>query len=160
MTANKISIRAATEADLARLKGFEQGVIQAERPFDHTLKPDPIHYYDMQALLNNSDSLLVVAEVNLGGTNQELIGSGYARIEKAKPYVNYSFYSYLGFMYVKPEFRGQGVIQQIIDYLATWSSKQGISMLHLDVFAENQAAIRAYQKAGFQANLVEMRRAI
>ncbi|WP_336622662.1 MULTISPECIES: hypothetical protein [unclassified Cellulophaga] len=37
-----IEIRIAKLEDLETLKSFEQGVILAERPFDETLKPDPI----------------------------------------------------------------------------------------------------------------------
>ena len=40
-------IRQARHTDLDTLFRFEQGVITAERPFDPTLKKDPIHYYDL-----------------------------------------------------------------------------------------------------------------
>ncbi len=33
------------------LRRFEQGVIQAERPFDITLADDPIQYYDIEAMI-------------------------------------------------------------------------------------------------------------
>jgi len=145
-------IRQAVHEDLQKLKEFEQGVIKAERPFDNTLNADPIHYYNLEKLITNNDTYFVVAELN-----GQLIASGYARIEPAKAYVNYRFYSYLGFMFVAPECRGNGVNHKIIDALAHWSNEQGITMMHLDVFAENTAAIRAYKKAGFAANLVEMR---
>jgi len=145
-------IRPAVHNDLDKLEEFEQGVIKAERPFDHTLNPDPIHYYNLEKLITNDNTYLIVAEMN-----GQLIASGYARIEQAKAYVNYRFYSYLGFMYVAPEFRGKGINQKIVDALAHWSKEQGITMMHLDVFSENSAAIKAYNKAGFKANLVEMR---
>lgn len=149
---NNISIRVATLDDLEQLKSFEQGVISAERPFDPSLKSDPISYYNLGEQISAEHIHLVVAE-----HEGRLIASGYARIEKAKPYVNYSFYSYLGFMYVEPEFRGQGINKLIIDELIRWSQEQGITMMHLDVFAENATAVRAYEKVGFKANLVEMR---
>jgi len=145
-------IRAATIEDIQQLRKFEQGVITAERPFDNTLNADPIQYYDLEQQIQNENIYLAVAELK-----GQLIACGYARIEKAKPYVSYNFYSYLGFMYVMPEHRGKGLNQQIIDSLTCWSKDQGITMMHLDVFAENSSALRAYQKAGFKANLVEMR---
>lgn len=149
---DSISIRAAIIEDLDVLKQFEQGVIAAERPFDDTLKSDPIHYYDLEQQIIRDDIHLVVGEID-----GEIIASGYARIEAAKPYVNYNFYSYLGFMFVKPQFRGKGVNQKIIQALIEWSQEQGITMMHLDVFSENHAAISAYKKMGFSANLIEMR---
>lgn len=45
---------------------------------------------------------LLVAE-----TDRELIASGYARIERAKPYLPHTRHAYLGFMYVAPEHRGR-----------------------------------------------------
>ncbi len=152
-----IIIRAATLADIEQLKEFEQGVIKAERPFDPELNPDPVCYYDLEQLIKQDNCYLAVAESSGDKQQNRLVGCGYARIEKAKPYVNYRFFSYLGFMYVEPAFRGQGINQLVINYLANWSAEQGVTMLHLDVFAENVAAIRAYQKVGFNARLVEMR---
>lgn len=149
---NKVIIRPATTDDLLKLREFEQGVIFAERPFDNTLKDDPIQYYDLEQKIINDGTHLIVAEFN-----GDLVACGYARIEKAKPYAKYNFYSYLGFMYVSPEYRGRGINQKIIDELTLWSQEQGVNMMHLDVFSENTAAIRAYQKAGFKKYLVEMR---
>jgi len=152
---DNLNIRIATYDDLPTLFKFEQGVIEAERPFDPTLKPDPIQYYNLNQQIESELIHLIVVEIQ-----GQLIACGYARIEKAKPYVNYRFYSYLGFMYVVPEYRGKGINQIIIDELAAWSREQGVTMMHLDVFSENSAAIRAYQKAGFEANLIEMRKKI
>jgi ribosomal protein S18 acetylase RimI-like enzyme len=59
-----IIIRKATINDLATLLIFEQGVITAERPFDSTLKNEPIHYYDIGNMITASDIELVVAEMN------------------------------------------------------------------------------------------------
>ncbi|HEY6899204.1 MAG TPA: GNAT family N-acetyltransferase, partial [Puia sp.] len=57
-----ISIRPATNADLDTLLRFEQGVISAERPFDPTLKPDPINYYDISYMISAPEVELLIAE--------------------------------------------------------------------------------------------------
>jgi len=49
-------IRPAVHNDLQKLEEFEQGVIKAERPFDHTLNPDPIHYYNLEKLITNDNT--------------------------------------------------------------------------------------------------------
>ena len=46
-TMNEIKIRKASIVDLEQLLAFEQDLIKTERPFDPTLKPDPINYYDL-----------------------------------------------------------------------------------------------------------------
>src|SRR3954470_14015467 len=101
---NNIIVRKANKQDMDSLLRFEQGVITAERPFDTTLKQDPIRYYDLPTMIEASHIELLVAELN-----GFLIGSGYARVEEAKPYLAHTHFAYLGFMYTDPQHRGKGV---------------------------------------------------
>ncbi|MBD0779850.1 GNAT family N-acetyltransferase [Maribacter sp. ANRC-HE7] len=149
---DSIIIRAAVLDDLEVLRNFEQGVIKAERPLDVTLGPDPISYYDLKALILNDEAHLVVAE--LGG---KVIASGYALIKTAKPYLIHDRYSYLGFMYTAPEYRGRGVNTKVLESLKEWSYAKGLKEIRLDVYKGNESAIRAYEKAGFKKHMVEMR---
>jgi|SRR6185437_454496 GNAT superfamily N-acetyltransferase len=151
-TNESILVRKATLYDMETLLRFEQGVIKAERPFDITLKPGPIHYYDIEEMIKASHIELVVAELN-----GKIVGSGYARLEEAKPYLRHARHAYLGFMYVDPDYRGRGVNQKIIEALRTWSLSQNVSEMRLDVYFKNDNAIRAYEKAGFTKHMVEMR---
>lgn len=147
-----IITRSAAVEDLDTLLDFEQGIVAAERPFDPTLKAGEIHYYDLKALILSPEAQVVVA---LAG--DEIVGSGYAQIREAKDYLQHSRYAYLGFMYVKPAFRGQGINQKVLDALTYWIKQQGIAEIRLEVYAENAGAKRAYEKAGFTPNLLEMR---
>jgi RimJ/RimL family protein N-acetyltransferase len=151
----QIITRKAIEKDLETLLIFEQGVISAERPFDPTLKNDPIHYYDIQKMMNAETVEFLVAELN-----GELVGCGYARIENAKPYLFHSQHAYLGFMYVSPAHRGKGINLIIIDALTLWCKSKNIHELRLDVYYNNEAAIRAYEKAGFTKHMIEMRKGL
>jgi GNAT superfamily N-acetyltransferase len=148
-------LRPATLDDLETLFEFEQGVISAERPFDATLKPEKINYYDLSALIQSSDSEVIIA---LDGS--QIIGSGYARIKLGKSYVQFEEYAYLGFMFVRPEYRGKGIIGTIMEGLMDWVKSRGISEVQLEVYNDNQAAVRAYEKFGFEKQLVRMRMAI
>ena len=150
-----INIRVATPADLETLLRFEQGVIAAERPFDSTLRPDPIHYYDLPALLASPRAVVLVAEYQ-----QCLVGSGYVRIQAAKSYHLHQQYGYLGFMYVEPGHRGQGINGLLLAACKQWAAARGLTELRLEVYADNQPAIRAYEKAGFAGHMLEMRVAI
>ena len=152
---NEITIRKAALSDLEILLEFEQGVIEAERNIDTTLKSEKIYYYDLKTMIESPTIELAVAE-----WNNSLIGSGYARIEKSKPRYNYQRYALLGFMYVVPDWRGKGVNKKIIDYLIDWAHKQKIAELRLEVYAENISAIKAYEKIGFAKDVIEMRLAI
>ncbi len=147
-----LAIRTATLADLEVLLQFEQGVVAAERPFNPTLKPGELSYYDIPALMQDPLTHLVVAELG-----SEVIASGFARIERAKAYLNLMHYAYLGFMYVKPPYRGRGVNSRILDELKRWAVNQGITELRLEVYANNDVARKAYEKFGFQPHNLEMR---
>ncbi|HXL58536.1 MAG TPA: GNAT family N-acetyltransferase, partial [Chitinophagaceae bacterium] len=103
---------------------FEQNLIAAERPFDNTLKKGYIHYYDIAEMIKASHIEVVVAEFN-----DEIIGSGYARIETAKPYLAHQQHAYLGFMYVDPAHRGKGANKKIIETLKKWAIAQNITEL-------------------------------
>lgn len=146
-------IRKATIEDLPVLLQFEQGIISAERPFDSTLKPGAINYYDLKAFIASADVQVLVAEID-----GEIAGSGYARIKKnPDTYYDFEKYAYLGFMYVLPAHRGKGVNQAIIEELKKWVAEQGLVEIRLEVYNDNTGAIKAYEKVGFEKRMIEMR---
>lgn len=147
-----ILVRQATTEDLETLNRFQQGVIAAERPLDPTIKDNPVKYYDISRMLESQDVRFVIAE-----SGALAVGCGFARIEAAEPYLKHRMQGYLGLMYVDPGYRGQSVIGKIIDALKLWCRSRGISELRLEVYDDNAAAIRAYQKAGFRRLVLQMR---
>ncbi len=149
---NQVKIRKALLTDLDQLYVFEQNIVETERPFDPTLKKGIIHYYDLKEMITAPAVEIVVAELN-----NTIIGSGYARIEKSKDYLEHQVYAHLGFMYVLPEFRGKGINRMIVDFLKTWAYSQKITELRLEVYNDNISAIRAYEKIGFTKHMIEMR---
>ncbi len=151
----ELRIRKAVFNDMETLRRFEQGVINAERPFDATLKKGDIFYYDIEGMIEASHIELLIAELN-----SQLVGCGYARIEKAKHYLQHPQHAYLGFMYVEPVYRGKGINKKIIDALKKWSLSQNIIEMRLDVYQDNISAINAYEKAGFTKHMIEMRMGI
>lgn len=147
-----IAIRRATTADLPKLAEFLQSLVAAERPFDPTLKEGEIFYYDIKEFISDNKTELLVIDYK-----NQIIGCGYAQIRSAKPYQNHELFGYLGFMYVSPEFRGNGLNNLLLDNLKKWVLSQGITEVRLDVYSENVPAIRAYEKAGFKQILTTMR---
>jgi len=149
---NDFIVRTAKQEDLEVLLAFEQGIIEAERPMDPTLAPDPISYYDISELIRTDDAEVIVVEYD-----SVVIASGYAKIKKANHYLDHEFYAYLGFMFTEPDFRGKGVNKLIVDELRNWSIAKGLKEIRLTVYDDNPAAIRAYEKVGFKRHLIEMR---
>lgn len=147
-----VSIRKAIDSDLQILYGFQQGIVEAERPFDPTLKGGILHYYDLSQVIRSDKALVLVAE-----ENGEILGAGSAEIRPAKEYLVHSHYVYLGFMFTRPEARGKGVNKKILDELMNWARTKGIEEIRLEVYAGNAVARQAYEKAGFKDHLIEMR---
>ncbi len=151
---DQVNIRTAKPSDLPVLLTFEQAIIESERPFDETIRSGvDVHYYDLESLISSPDAEVVVAELG-----PKIIGSGYARIETSDPYLKHREHSYLGFMYVVPEHRGKGINKKIIAALESWSLSKGVTEMQLEVYVENSAAIRAYEKAGYTGLILQMRR--
>ncbi|MDO6744755.1 GNAT family N-acetyltransferase [Tenacibaculum soleae] len=150
-----IKTRKATLIDLPILLEFEQALINFERPFDATLKDEKISYYDIKAMIL-SDEVAVIVAVD----NEKVVGSGYGRIQEAKPYLKHQNMIYLGFMFVANSHRGKGINKLIIDDLYTWAISNNIYEVRLDVYADNPSAIRAYEKAGFRKHLLNMRKSL
>ncbi len=149
---NNIKIREANESDLTVLIEFEQEIITAERAFDNSLKEDEIQYYDFQDLIASPKAKVLVAEIE-----NEIVGSGYAAIKDAELYLKHRQYAYLGLMYVKPTYRGKGINQHILQVLKEWVIEKKITEIRLVVYDANTGAKNAYQKAGFNAHVLEMR---
>ncbi|GAA4232695.1 GNAT family N-acetyltransferase [Postechiella marina] len=148
----KTILRIATLDDLPTLLNFEQGVIEAERPFNPTLKEGKINYYNINELIKNDESEVFVAEV--GG---KIVASGYAKIKTDRPYLKHSKQGYLGFMFVDDNYRGQGLNKLINNALFKWCKSRNVFEIRLDVYNNNIPAIKAYEKVGFKKHMINMR---
>ncbi|MEZ4797270.1 MAG: GNAT family N-acetyltransferase [Flavobacteriaceae bacterium] len=145
-------VRKANEKDLPVLMQFMQGLVEAERTMDPTIKDGHIVYYDLTEIMNNEESDLFVVEIN-----KELVASGYAKIKDDRHYLKHQKQGYLGFMFVPEKHRGNGYNKLIMDALLKWCKDRNISEIRLDVYENNPSAIRAYEKAGLKRHLINMR---
>lgn len=148
----EIVIRKAVDADLEVLLAMEQGVITAERPYDPTIKENPVHYYDLKDLMANPKALLLVALYK-----EKIVSCGYALEKTARSYLDHDTYAYLRFMFTVPDYRGHGINKLIIEGLKEWAYSRGLSEIRLTVYSDNDPAIRAYEKVGFKSHMIEMR---
>jgi ribosomal protein S18 acetylase RimI-like enzyme len=152
MINNPISIRTANLDDLETLLQFEQGVIEFERPLDSFLADGDLCYYNIPQLITSKKSHLIV-----GVLNDELVASGYIRLEGSKEYHKNPKHGYIGFIFVKPAFRGQRISSLILESLKDWAKEKDLKELRLDVYSNNVGAIKAYERFGLIKSLVNMR---
>lgn len=149
---DKFTIRKAIPADLPVLLRFEQELINAERPLDETMINEEFHYYDLAAMIESTEAEVLVAEAD-----GKLVGSCHCSIRKGDPWNTFDRYAFLGFMYVSPEYRGLGITQVIMRRLKDWAAARGLTEVRLQVYDDNIAAVKAYEKIGFKKILTEMR---
>jgi RimJ/RimL family protein N-acetyltransferase len=149
---NRISLRAANINDLKTLLEFEQGVVAAEKPLDTFLGAGDLFYYNIPKLIAEENTFFIVATIA-----KELVGCGYVKIEESNPYHKNSKHGYIGFIFVKPSFRGKKISTLILESLKKWSKEKNLKELRLDVYNNNTAAIKPYERFGFKKSLVNMR---
>ena len=149
---NKISLRTANLNDLETLLEFEQGVVIAEKPLDPFLGEGQLNYYNIPALISEKNIHFLVAV-----SNKEVVACGYIRIDNSKIYQKNPQHGYIGFMFVKPSFRGQKISKLILDSLKIWAKEKNLKELRLDVYNNNLGAIKVYERFGFTKILVNMR---
>ena len=54
-------------------------------------------------------------------------------------------------VYLRPEHRGRGVMEDLLDGVTAWLRARGLPRARLNVHADNVRARRLYEKAGFRA---------
>jgi ribosomal protein S18 acetylase RimI-like enzyme len=151
-TIDRITFREALNTEVDSLRELEQKVVEAERPYNVSIKRDNPTYYDLEHLISSESACVLVAE-----DSNKIVGTGYVQIRTSKASLMHEKHGYLGFMYVEPSHRGLGLNKLIMDKLIAWGKEQGLCDFYLDVYTENQPAIRAYEKSGFRQSMVEMK---
>jgi len=95
------------------------------------------HGYSVDKLLAEGVAFFVLrqdgAPAGCGGLL--LVGAEYGEVKR---------------MYVRPQFRGQGLGQRLLDHLADYARQRGLGVLRLETGIHQAAAIRLYERAGFQ----------
>ena len=139
---DKVSIKAATAADLHRLTDLLRKYYKFDRiPFDR--------------LAVRSGLEILLREKSLG--RAWFIYRGRRRAG----YVILTFGFDLEFggrqatitdLYLEPRYRGKGVGREVLRLVEGFCKKSGVRALELQVSADNSRATRFYQRFGFQAH--------
>lgn len=149
---NEIIVREANLKDIPRLRKFEQGLIEAERPCDVTIKENPLLYYDLEKILEDVTAHVLVAEYE-----KKVVACGMVLTAVARPYLRHDNYANIRFLYTEEAYRGKGINAMIIAALKKWANANGLTEIRLTVYQDNIPAIKAYEKVGFAKHIIEMR---
>jgi GNAT superfamily N-acetyltransferase len=136
-----LDIRRAKSADLESLVSF--AVAEAKEAEGVKKDSERVRQGVTTALKNDSIAMYWVLEKN----NTGIIGS--VSIVKEWSDWNSGYYWWIQNMYILPEFRGKGLMEQLIQALKDAARNEGALELRLYVHKNNAQAISAYQKVGF-----------
>ena len=96
------------------------------------------HGYPVEKLLKEDVPFFIIrldgTAAGCGGV--KLCGTEYGEIKR---------------MYVRPQFRGLGLAQRLLDHLADYTRGRGIGLLRLETGIQQREAIQLYERAGFHA---------
>jgi ribosomal protein S18 acetylase RimI-like enzyme len=99
--------------------------------------PESRHGFSVQKLIAENVAFFVLRAdgqpAGCGGV--KLVGRDYGELKR---------------MYVRPQFRGSGFGQALLDHLAGHARAHGVTLLRLETGIHQQAAIRLYETAGFR----------
>jgi GNAT superfamily N-acetyltransferase len=95
------------------------------------------HGYSVEKLIAQGVAFFVLRDnvVPAGCGGIQVFGSEYGELKR---------------MYVRPQFRGKGFGELLVDHLADFALANGIRLLRLETGIHQIAAIRLYERLGFQ----------
>jgi ribosomal protein S18 acetylase RimI-like enzyme len=146
-------VRPATEHDLPLLMGLFDELAAFQRPW-RVFTPRPSLAREMrrryQADLDDPDAVLLVAELD-----GEVVGMASGRLQKPSS-MSEELAVELGNVFVKPEHRDRGVAGALTTEVARFAGERGVDRLTLKTFAQNEEALVAWRKLGFEPRMVQM----
>ena len=85
---------------------------------------------------------------------------GYIHLEPTEDGLSGTSAGYVSILAVRAEAEGRGVAKRLMAEAETWAASRGYRFLLLDVFGSNETARRFYERRGFVADSLRLRRPI
>jgi ribosomal protein S18 acetylase RimI-like enzyme len=146
-------VRPATEHDLPLLIALFEELAVFQRPWRvFTPRPNLLQevHRRYQADLEDPDAILLVAELD-----GEVVGMAAGRLHKPSS-MSEELAVELASVYVKPKHRKRGVAGALTAEVASFAGERGVDLLTLKTFAQNEEALQAWRRLGFEARMVQM----
>jgi putative acetyltransferase len=95
------------------------------------------HGYSVERLLAEGVAFFLIRENDIpaGCGGVKLVVTEYGEVKR---------------MYVRPQFRGLGLAKLVLNHLTEYAQSHGFGLLRLETGIHQQAAIRSYERMGFQ----------
>ncbi|MBS7529996.1 GNAT family N-acetyltransferase [Hazenella sp. IB182353] len=106
-----------------------------------------LHQADIYCLEEQSKHFVAI------DTNQLFLG--YIYIGISVDFFTKETQGFIKSLAVTKQAEGRGVGMKLLDFAETWSRKQGLKTIVLNVFANNSRAKTRYERAGYQAETIK-----
>jgi RimJ/RimL family protein N-acetyltransferase len=149
----KLLIREAKPIDAISFRELRLGALQDSpiaftADYQKNLNHPPKYWEDMLTMQTDESTIFLVAN------EDALIGmTGIAR--SGSPKTRHG--AWIWGVYVKPEWRGLHIAEELIKCCFEWAKVRGIVIAKLGVSAVNHPAIRCYERCGFKTYGTEPR---
>lgn len=146
-------IRPATEEDLPAVMLLFDELATLQEPWRvftprADLRDEMRHRY--RADLADPDALLVVAE-----QDGQIVGMAAGHVHKPSTFSE-DLAVELGSVYVRPAYRERGVAVALTAEVARFARDRGIGRITLKTFAQNEEALQAWRRLGFEPRMIQM----
>ena len=155
--ADEIVIRPASAEDRAFLDSLDERLIQ-EAAAPGVTREDFVAFqanYTRSALDQPSPRSATLIAADRAGTPL-----GYIHLESTEDTLSGKAAGYVSILAVIDEAEGSGVASKLMAEAEGWARAQGYRFLLLDVFGSNATARRFYERKGFVADSLRLRRPI
>jgi len=150
-----VTIREVREEELLKVSELWGDFMAYNAAFNDSFhvqrKSKAIFAKEMAERKEHPDCLLAVAE-----SDGKLIGFCYSYISLKPKYFKLEKFGFIGDLYVKPEYRGQGIGRDLVNDALAFFKKRKIKQIELLVAIKNENTIKFWEALGFKHLLTWM----
>lgn len=144
----KANVREATHEDISTLVEFSTQLSQEDgKQHGQAINHDWAQDHGSETFARSIDSS--ISNILVAEGEGKLVGSLHGYIQYTPSWRSTPIAIIIS-IYTNPDYRGQGVGSSLIFAFQSWATEQGATRLAVSAFASNHAAIRFYERHGFQ----------
>jgi GNAT superfamily N-acetyltransferase len=130
-------------------------LIMSERKYDDNVKESfRVNNYFTKIYDKDYNSLICVL------CDNDIIGFIYGFLKHEKGEFAKENVGFIDALYVKDEYRKQGIASQLIEEFYKWCKLKDVKYIEIGSFVKNEAAFSLYKKFGFEVTTYYMRKSI
>ena len=155
-----LKIRKATIKDLDVLNHIQTALLDDERgkytmALPSEKKIDTMRGSRAKELLQSKDAVVMLAELD-----GQFVGGVYGEIQHVEDDVGWAKYTkkgYIGWGFVEPAYRKQGVAYELVQEVLRWFKLRNIKLMAVSIMHNNKAVQGLMKKFGFKEYIVDFR---